>query len=71
MSLQITRKKKDKEGLSDINTTQRKNVFFLSLVQPLKCRKEKKVLEMKPGDSPLNDIWGQGVLANVPSGEVY
>ena len=71
MSLQITRKKKAKEGLSDINTTQRNNVFSLSLVQPLKCRKEKKILEMQPGDSPLNDIWGQGVLANVPSGEVY
>lgn len=38
----LKRKKKDKEGLSDINTTQRKNVFFLNLVQPLKYRKEKK-----------------------------
>ena len=58
--------------MSDINTTQRKNVFFLSLVQPLKYRKKKKkILELKPGDSPLNDIWGQGVLATVPSGEAY
>lgn len=36
------KRKKDKEVLSDINTTQRKNVFFLSLVQPFKYRKKKK-----------------------------
>lgn len=40
--LRLKRKKKDKEVLSDINTTQRKNVFFLSLLQPLKYRKRKK-----------------------------
>ena len=50
--LRLKRKKKDKEVLSDINTTQRKNVFFLSLVQPLKYRKKKKNPELKPGDSP-------------------
>lgn len=53
--------------MSDINTTQRKNVFFLSLVQPFKYRKEKKSWAETWWLSPLNDIWGRGVLATVPS----